>query len=178
MPHAAQLIHRTRMTVPRQTTQVLRLAATRTSRRRKSFVWRTSMWAVANGQITPPQLRLISDDHTPHLRSSTLTLSISHLGELRLQYGLSISAFSFGRCAVYGPSRADQIYSNGPSSSIFLSRAHVLSSYACALILSSPGHHPAARALLCPSVLAQLRARRVSIDPSHTLNLAEVTRPW
>jgi hypothetical protein len=132
------------------------------------------MWAVADGHLAPPQLRLFSDDH-----SSTLTLSISHLGELRLQYGLSISAFSFGRCAVYEPSHADQIYSNGPSSSIFLSRAHVLSSCACALILSSPGHHPAARALLCrPSVLAQLRARRVSIDPSHNFNLAEGTRLW
>ena len=88
MPHAAQLIHRMRMTVHQQTMQVLRRAATRTSRRRKSFVWRTSMWAVADGQLASPQLRLFSDDH-----SSTLTLSISHLGELRLQYGLSISAF-------------------------------------------------------------------------------------
>lgn len=55
---------------------------------------------MADGQLAPLQLRLISHDHTPHLRSFTLTSSISHLGELRLQYGLSISAFfvqSFAR---------------------------------------------------------------------------------
>jgi hypothetical protein len=43
--------------------------------------------------LLPPYLRLISDKHI-HFCSSTLTLSISHLGEIRLQYGLSISAFS------------------------------------------------------------------------------------
>jgi hypothetical protein len=48
MLHAAQLMHRTRMTAPQQTT---RRVATRTSRHRKSFVWRTSMWAVADGHL-------------------------------------------------------------------------------------------------------------------------------
>jgi hypothetical protein len=65
------------------------------------------MAGVADATLLPPYLRLISDKHI-YFYSSTLTLSISHLGEPRLQYGLSISAC---RAAVRGlwaqPRRSD-----------------------------------------------------------------------
>lgn len=77
------------------------------------------MGAVVDTTLVPLYLRLISDKHI-HFRSSTLTLSISHLGELRLQYGLSISAFSRSHARFMGPSSADQIITlMGPSVCVF-----------------------------------------------------------
>ncbi len=67
MPHAAQLIHKMQMTALRPTTQVLRLAATRMSRRRKSSVLRMSAGVVADGQLAPLNLGYFPLI-TPHLR--------------------------------------------------------------------------------------------------------------
>lgn len=141
MPHVAQQTRRTRTTVPRPTRQGMGPAVMRMSQLLKSFGWMTSMGAVVDTTLVPLYLRLISDKHI-HFRSSTLTLSISHLGELRLQYGLSISAFSHSSARFMGPAVPIRYTLMGLSSFFHLSRAHVLCSCACALILSTPGHHP------------------------------------
>ncbi len=77
------------------------------------------MAAVADATLLP-HLPLPSANFHTFRTSSTLMLSISHLGgEPRLQYGLSIFGFSAASCAVYGLGRADQIYSNGPLLVVF-----------------------------------------------------------
>ena len=68
-------------------------------------------------------------------------MSISHLGEIRLQYGLSISAFSRRHARYMGLAAPIRYTLMGPLSVFFLSRAHVIfRSCAFALILLSPGH--------------------------------------
>ena len=177
MPHGAHLIHRTRMTVPQQTMQVLRQAATRTSRRRKSSVWRTSMWAVADGQLGSTfQLRLFSNDHTsPQFHADVVYFAFGWVSfvynmDCRFRLSRSVVARFMGLAA---PIRYTLM---GLPLRFSFSRAHVLCSCACCANPVVTWPSSCCQSSLCPSVLARLHARRVSIDPSHTLNLAEVTR--
>jgi hypothetical protein len=124
MPHAAQQIRRTRVMAPRPTRPDMHLAAMRMSRLHKSFGWRTSMAAVVDATLLPPYLRLISDKHI-HFHSSTLTLSILHLGEPRFTIWIVDFGFTRSRARFMGPAAPIRYTLMGLRRCFFLFHEHM-----------------------------------------------------